>query len=238
MSLIHTGLLAQSKSAIPKPELKDLIFGLIDSHIRNFGIETEGINMISAAAACYKKDFRARIEEYWDKVLYGLEMVDQKPLFKATLTCVSDIARNHEQVIVEKVSRVFDRLVKIMNANIERDLKVDILKCFGDLALGLKRYTEQFLEIILKICESCFLAVLAYSEQEQEKAYAEELKEALVEMYHCLVFAVNDQNSCNLRMASHFPYMVTFVVKSNDVRFKPTVVPLSLPSNTSKTACT
>ncbi len=39
ISLIHTCLLAISKQGAPKPTLKDQIFSLIDTHIRNYGIE-------------------------------------------------------------------------------------------------------------------------------------------------------------------------------------------------------
>ena len=55
--------------------------------------------MISAAASCYKKDFRTKIDQLWGYILTGLDMVDQKLLFKATLSCLSDIARNHEHYI-------------------------------------------------------------------------------------------------------------------------------------------
>jgi len=36
--------------------------------------------------------------------------------------------------------------------NIDSDIKTEILKCFGDLSLGLKSQTEPYLETILEIC--------------------------------------------------------------------------------------
>lgn len=60
-----------------------------------------------------------------------------------------------------------------MQKPIDRELKTDILKCFGDLALGLKRYTENYLDTIIEITENCFEAVYTFSKQEQERAYAE-----------------------------------------------------------------
>ena len=69
-------------------------------------------------------------------------MVDQKLLFKATLSCLSDIARNHDHYIADKLNFVFGRLVDIMKSHaIDRDIKTEILKCFGDLSLGLKQQT-------------------------------------------------------------------------------------------------
>ena len=50
--------------------------------------------MISGASICFKKEFLNRIDRYWNPILSGLECRDQKPLFKASLACISDIARN------------------------------------------------------------------------------------------------------------------------------------------------
>lgn len=75
------------------------------------------------------------------------------------------------------------------------------------------------------------------SEIEAEKDYAEELKEALVEMYHCVVFAMNDQNgTINRPMADHFGVICTFIVKTCEVRHHPTVVTLPPFRNMSRTA--
>lgn len=43
-------------------------------------------------------------------------------------------------------------------------------------------------------------------------------------MYHCVMFAVNDQGGCNEHMAEHFPVISSFIVNSCDPKYKPTVV--------------
>ena len=83
-------------------------------------------------------------------------MVEQKPLFRATLSCIADVSRNCQNVIVDKIIQVFKVLVNYMQQNIERDLKTDILKCFGDLALGMKKYTDAYIDTVLEICQNCF----------------------------------------------------------------------------------
>lgn len=80
-----------------------------------------------------------------------------------------------------------------MGQPIEREIKTDILKCFGDLSLGLKRQSEPYLGKILEIIENCFEAVYTFSKQENEKNYAEELKDSVIELYHCITFALNTQ---------------------------------------------
>jgi hypothetical protein len=46
-----------------------------------------------------------------------------------------------------------------MHSPIDRDLKTEILRCFGDLALGIKNYSEIFVGRILEICDECGAAV-------------------------------------------------------------------------------
>ena len=39
-----------------------------------------------------------------------------------------------------------------------------------------------------------------------------------------MVFAVNDNETCNAKMAQHFPLICTFIVRSCDIKYHPTVV--------------
>ena len=61
ISVIHTSLLTISKSSLPRPNLRDPVFELVDEHMRVYGVDAEGINMISAVSSCYKMQFQHRI---------------------------------------------------------------------------------------------------------------------------------------------------------------------------------
>jgi hypothetical protein len=158
LTIIHTCVLSLSKF-VNNSEIRDKIYDLIDLHIKLYGIEPEGVNMISAAAICFKKDFKMRIELYWSYIEHSLDSIEQKPLFKAALSCISDISRTYENEIVTKITSVFNKLIAFMYNNIDREIKTDILKCFGDLILGLKRYGETFVDTLLAISGNCFEAV-------------------------------------------------------------------------------
>ena len=82
-------------------------------------------------------------------MIQGLEMVDQKPIFKSALTCIQDIARNNEHKLIGKLTPVFLKLIEYMHDNIERELKTEILRCFGDLTLGLKNFSEMYIDNLL-----------------------------------------------------------------------------------------
>lgn len=79
------------------------------------------------------------------------------------LTCVADIARTNENRFVEKIMAVFQRLFNYIHGPLDRELKICILACFGDLTLSLKKHSESYVESIIEISNSCFEAVEKFS---------------------------------------------------------------------------
>lgn len=153
ITVIHTCLLSLSKFSI-QYDLKHRIYDLIDLHLQVNGIEQEGINMISALSIAFKREFlQDQLEKYWGVVIQGLELVEQKPVFKAALNCIADIARCEEgRTIQGKLAPVFEKLVKLMHNNtLDREIKIDILNCFGDLSIGLKAYDDNFVNTLINI---------------------------------------------------------------------------------------
>jgi hypothetical protein len=224
ITVVHTCLLSLAKFPM-QFDLKHKIYDLIDLHLRINGVEQEGIHMISALAIAFKREFlQDQFEKYWDVVMRGLDSVDQKPTFKAALNCIADISRCDEAKVVARLVPVFQQLVTLMHNSHDREIKTEILNCFGDLSIGLKNNGDSIVPMLIQICNDCFEAVYKFSEIEQEKEYAEELKESLMEMYHCVVFAQNENSRANRLLTDHFPLLCTFIVRTCDVRLKPTVV--------------
>ena len=156
ITILHTCLLAMSKFHIPANDL-DRFVRLIDTHIRTQGVEPEGINLICAMATCYKKEFSYSMQNYWNFVLQGLEMVDQKNTFKAAIACVADVARIMGRDVMEHTQMIMNKMVNYMhNIGIDRELKSEIMKCFGDLFLGVKGYGEGFVQTVIDISDKCF----------------------------------------------------------------------------------
>ncbi len=122
MTVIHTCILSLTRFPI-QYDLKHRIYDLIDMHLRLNGIEQEGINMIGVLSIAFKREFlQDQLEKYWSVVMQALEMVEQKPIFKAALTCIADIARCEEgRVIKGKLALLFDKLVSLMhNSTLDR----------------------------------------------------------------------------------------------------------------------
>jgi hypothetical protein len=47
-------------------------------------------------------------------------------------------------------------MVHYMHTDIDKDVKSQIIRCFGDLSLGLKNCVEGFVETLLSISDECF----------------------------------------------------------------------------------
>lgn len=57
LSIMNTSILAL-ENTVPKHDLMNRIISVIDNHIRRFGIEDEGINMISCMVVVFSKNFQ------------------------------------------------------------------------------------------------------------------------------------------------------------------------------------
>jgi hypothetical protein len=71
---------------------------------------------------------------------------------------------------------------------------------------------------------SFFVSFILYLAMDSEKKKANELKYALIKSYHCLIFASNDHETINYKLASHFSIIYTFVLNTCDIKYAPSVV--------------
>ena len=91
-------------------------------------------------------------------------MIDQKTTFKAAISCVADISRIMGREVMVKSQHIMNKMVEYMHSKqVDRELKSEIMKCFGDLFLGVKGYGEKFVGSIIDISDKCFEAVKKYS---------------------------------------------------------------------------
>ncbi len=55
----------------------------------------------------------------------------------------------------------------------DRELKLSIINCMGDLVLSMQEYGESFLDEILKISDICFQAVYELTNSEKDSEYVD-----------------------------------------------------------------
>lgn len=116
LTIIHTCTLSLSKSLANEKIFSGLL-QVLDAHISQYGVESESIHMIGAISSTYKNSFKSKLDYYWKFVMQGLTQIEQKPVFRAALSCAADIARCHDQYILEKLHNAFKILVNYINSN-------------------------------------------------------------------------------------------------------------------------
>lgn len=119
---------------------------------------------------------------------------------------------------------VMKKLLNYINNPLDREMKVWIISCIGDLILSIKDYSEMFIDDILGISDICFQAVYEMTNNNKDYEYVEELKSNLIEMYSCLVFSSINNRSYS-KLFNHYGNLATFIVRTCDKNVHPTVVP-------------
>jgi hypothetical protein len=128
-----------------------------------------------------------------------------------------------ESCFFTNAAEVMQKLMVYIQQNLDRDVKLCIISCIGDLMLTMQDYAKNFVDQIINISDLSFAAVYQLTPNAQDLDYVEELKANLIEMYSCLVFSVNT-NKINRALFDHFGNLATFIVRTCDKDVRPTVV--------------
>jgi hypothetical protein len=162
--------------------------------------------------------------------MHGFESVNDIATFKAALSCIGDFARMSETDFLNHSGDIMGRLLKQIKNSMDREVKINIISCMGDLTLSMQEYAETFLDEIMDICQECFQAIyeITSNPNEVDDDYIDELKTTLIEMYACVVFAVHNKKNPNPRTFDRYEYLATFVVRTCDISVKPTIVTFNL----------
>lgn len=86
-------------------------------------------------------------------------MIDRHKCFISALRCVGDYSRSYNHIFSDKINEIMRKLLGLIHQNIERNLKVAVISCIGDIVLGLGSLSENYMQDILNICDLCFTAV-------------------------------------------------------------------------------
>lgn len=68
-------------------------------------------------------------------------MIEQKMIFKASLSCISDFARSKGGRLSRRFAIIFEKLITCMQYDIDGEIKIKIMQCLGDICLGARPYS-------------------------------------------------------------------------------------------------
>lgn len=94
ISLLHTCVLA-FENCIPRDGFVSDLCKLVDNHITAFGVEEEGLNMISSMAIALNKGFEQYSKKYLNHAMAGLQLIQEPKVFKVALCCIGDFSRTY-----------------------------------------------------------------------------------------------------------------------------------------------
>lgn len=162
LAVMHTSVLAL-ESTVPRNDIMNKTCHVIENHIKRFGVEEEGLNLISGMVVAFNQNFEKIALKYWPHVMHGLESISQPKTFRAALQTIGDYSRIYALNFMDKENELMGRMLLLIHENIDRNLKNHILSCIGDLALGLGPLTEAYIKDILTVVDLCFGAVYNFT---------------------------------------------------------------------------
>jgi hypothetical protein len=60
------------KDSVPSLQIMDKVCGLINFHLKKYGVEQEGLSLLGATCTTFNKAFENRSEQYWSYIAHGL----------------------------------------------------------------------------------------------------------------------------------------------------------------------
>jgi len=177
--------------------------------------------VISGLALCIKKDFKKYISDFWQYLSFVLGKPEDSSLFKVSTACLGDIARALEEDFGEYL-KIMDPLMGLLNdPKFDRELKLSLFTCIGDVMLGVKQLGLPYLENLMAIYDMAFDAVVMLEMQDNDNEdYAEALKERLIESYTCVLHGTSASKS----LIKHLPRLMKFISQTCNKSLNPTVV--------------
>lgn len=159
-------------------------------------VDSDGMYIISALSTCIEKHFVGYLDKVWPFIEHTLQnKQDDIELFKVCVGTVADIARACDVQFIPKID-VLSRFFAALEApQINRDVKLNIFSCVGDIFLATKEQSQNYLHRLISIFDKSFNATIELSQDtsSDSQEYADQLKEKLIESYICVLHGINDK---------------------------------------------
>ncbi|EAR88045.3 importin-beta amine-terminal domain protein (macronuclear) [Tetrahymena thermophila SB210] len=224
LSALHACLLTLDDKF--DPNMSDTVFQLVVDHFMNIkNVDSDGMYIVSALATCIGTNFVKYLDKVWPYIEHALTQRQQDlELFKTCMGTIADVARACDNQFSCKLNILNNLFAALESPQFNRDVKLNIFSCIGDICLATKENTLPYLENLVKIFDIGFTAAveLSRSDQQDIQDYSEQLKEKLIESYTCVLHGINDTQQ-NPTFFNHCPKLVEFITLTCDKNLHPTV---------------
>jgi len=164
------------------------------------------------------------IDDFWPYLKFALSRPEDPNRFKVAVGCLADVARAVESSFCKFLEIMEDLIKYLNNPQFDRDLKLHMFVCVGDIMLAVKESGLPYLDDLMKIYAMAYSAVLLLGQQDSDQQeYAESLKEKLIESFICITHGLNSKSQ-EMSLIKHLPTLMQFITTSCDKKLNPTVV--------------
>eukprot|EP01016_Furgasonia_blochmanni_P047551 TRINITY_DN699_c0_g1_i9.p1 TRINITY_DN699_c0_g1~~TRINITY_DN699_c0_g1_i9.p1 ORF type:complete len:855 (-),score=333.77 TRINITY_DN699_c0_g1_i9:376-2940(-) len=185
-------------------------------------VDADGFQVICALCFSIEGRFVNFVEDFWQYLNHAMTKTNEPELFKTCLGLFAEIGRACGDAFQRYLPTVVPYLLNCLNTpNYDREVKLNIFLCIGDMALGCNQHLAPFLPEIMKFYEMAYDAALQLSENEPSE-YTEQLKEKLVESFICILHAFVD-TPFQENVLTYIPKTIEFLQRTCNTKYNPTV---------------
>jgi hypothetical protein len=96
LAVLHTAILTL-EGTVPNMDTLNTITNLLGYHVQRFGVEAEGLNIMSAVAIVYGHLVESKVDEYWNYIIHGLSFIQHAKTFRSALHSAGDYGRIYKE---------------------------------------------------------------------------------------------------------------------------------------------
>ncbi|KAK6031114.1 Importin-beta protein [Ostertagia ostertagi] len=145
----------------------------------------EALLAVSVLAETLNNGFIAYIDALKPHLMRALANHEEPQVCAAAVGLVTDISRAIEVNIAPALDDIMNTLVQsLQSPRLDKDVKVTILGCFGDIALAIGIHFERYIQIVMAMLAEASSAAIVTNPQDYDQVdYVDKLRENCIMAY-------------------------------------------------------
>jgi len=165
----------------------------------------EAFLAIGALATSIEKDFDKYMQNFAQFLIHGLKNYADWQVCNAAVGTTGDLCRALEVNFQPYCDSIVQCLLEdLQNPELNRQVKPNILSCFGDIALAINGHFTKYLDVTLQMLEQAGMTEVPIDDEEMIE-YLNVLREGILEAYTGIVQGLKDGKQIQLLININSP---------------------------------
>ncbi|KAE9420302.1 hypothetical protein Angca_004986, partial [Angiostrongylus cantonensis] len=182
----------------------------------------EALLAVSVLAETLNNGFIAYVDALKPHLMRALANHEEPQVCAAAVGLVTDMCRAIEVNIAPALDDIMHTLVQgLQSPRLDKDVKVTILGCFGDIALAIGEHFERYVHIVMSMLSEASSAAVVTNPQDYDQVdYVDKLRENCITAYTGILQGMrpagsdNDPEKVSISMACNFMLRKQFFQKN------------------------